>query len=264
MESECLTGHRTELFSYNKTMKKSIITLVLLFLTMTAWSQQLSEASQRVFKSVENMQSVINLNKISQTGISFDTRYEGVKGSPRLTDTLLPSFLKLAGQDYYFQIKADLDLVNNALIYVGSGSSQMYSIPSSDVSELIINKDGNELLFRTTKGKKFEKDLKENQFYQVLSEGEYEFIKIPMKSFLRADYQGAYTADRRYDEYINETRYYLKGRDGTYYQVQLNRKSLLKVIPEKKEIIEKAFSKGSSDDKESLVLSILGQTATSN
>ena len=232
---------------------------VFLFLTLTSWSQQLSEASQRVFKSVENMQSVINLNKISQTGITFDTRYEGIKGSPRLADSLLPSFLKLAGQDYYFQIKADLDLVNNTLIYAGSGSGQMYSIPSSDVSELVINKDGIELLFRTTKGKKFEKDLKENRFYQVLTEGDYEFIKVPMKGFLRADYQGAYTADRRYDEYVNESRYYLKGRDGTFYQVQLNKKSLLKVLPEKKEIIEQAFSKGSSEDKEGLVVTILRQ-----
>lgn len=240
-------------------MKKSILIQVFLFLTLTSWSQQLSEGSQRIFKSVENMQSVINLNKISQTGITFDTRYEGVKGSPRLTDTLLPSFLKLAGQDYYFQIKADIDLVNNTLIYAGSGSGQMYSIPSSDVSELVINKDGIELLFRTMKGKKFERDLKENRFYQVLTEGEYEFIKVPMKGFLRADYQGAYTADRRYDEYVNESRYYLKGRDGTFYQVQLNKKSLLKIIPEKKEIIEQAFSKGSSEDKEGLVISILSQ-----
>ncbi|MBN2666830.1 MAG: hypothetical protein JXR67_09985 [Bacteroidales bacterium] len=240
-------------------MKKSLVICLSLFLTVNSYSQQLSEASQRVFKSVENMQSVINLNKISQTGITFDTRYEGVKGSPRLTDTLLPSFLKLSGQDYYFQIKADLDLVNNSLIYAGSGSGQIYSIPSSDISELIINQDGHELLFRTTKGEKFEKDLKETQFYQVLSEGEYEFIKIPIKGFLRADYQGAYTADRRYDEYVNEAKYYLKGRDGTYCQVQMNKKSLIKLIPEKKEIIEQAFSKNSSDDKESLVMSILEQ-----
>lgn len=240
-------------------MKKSLVFCLSLFLTVNSYSQQLPEASQRVFKSVENMQSVINLNKISQTGITFDTRYEGVKGSPRLTDTLLPSFLKLAGQDYYFQIKADLDLVNNALVYAGSENGQMFSIPSSDISELVINKDGIELLYRTTKGKKFDKDLKENRFYQVLSEGEYEFIKVPMKGFLRADYQGAYSADRRYDEYVNEARYYLKGRDGTYTQVQLNRKSLIKVIPEKEEVIEQAFSKGSSDDKESLVMSILEQ-----
>ncbi len=186
-------------------MKKSLVICLSLLLTVNSYSQQLPDASQRVFKSVENMQSVINLNKISQTGITFDTRYEGVKGSPRLTDTLLQSFLKLAGQDYYYEIKADPDLVNNALIYAGSGSGQMFSIPSSDISELV------------------------------------------------------YTADRRYDEYVNETKYYLKGRDGIYKQVQLNKKSIIKAIPEKKEIIEQAFSKGSSDDKESLVMSILGQ-----
>lgn len=226
-------------------------------LTLTAWSQKISEATQRVFKSVENMQSIINLNKISQTGISYDNRYEGVKGTPRLIDTLLPSFIKLYGQDDYFRITADLDLVNNALIYAGSGSSQLFSIPASDVSELVINRNGIEQLFMTTKGQKFEKDLKEIRFYQVLSKGEYEFIKIPMKSFLSADYKGAYSSDRRYDEYVDQNKYYLKGRDGIFYQVQMNKKSLQKLVPEKKELLEQAFSKGSSDDKEGLLISIL-------
>lgn len=238
-------------------MKKSTIICLSFLLSVNAYSQQISEATQRVFKSVENMQSVINLNKISQTGITFDTRYEGIKGSPRLADTLLPSFLMLEGQDYYFEISADLDLVNNAIIYAKSGNTPAFSIPSSYVKEVIINKDGSELLFRTTSGQRFEKEIRENRFYQVLSSGEYEFIKVPMKGFISADYRGAYSADRRYDEYTDDPKYYIKGSDGTFQQVQLNKKSLSKIIPGKKEIIERAFSRASGSDKESLVVSIL-------
>ena len=242
------------------TMKKLIICLSLsLFLAVNAFSQQLSEATQRVFKSVENMQSVINLNKISQTGITFDTRYEGIRGTPRLADTLLPSFLKLQGQEYYFEISADLDLVGNAVIYAKSGNKPMYSIPASSVKEIIINMNGRELLFRTTSGQKFEKKIKEDRFYQVLGGMEYEFIKVPGKGFLKADYKGAYSADRRYDEYVDESRYYLRGRDGSFHQVQLNKKSLARVAPEKKDIIDKEFNRASTEDKEYLVVSILEQ-----
>jgi hypothetical protein len=242
-----------------QTMKKSIVICLYLFLAVNAYSQQLSEATQRVFKSVENMQSIINLNKISQTGITFDTRYEGVKGSPRLADTLLPSFLKLEGQDYYFEISADLDLVSNAVLYAKSGNKPAFSIPSSYVKEIIINKDGLELLYRTTSGQKFEKEIKENRFYQVLGGAEHEFIKVPAKGFLSADYKGAYSADRRYDQYVDESKYYIKGSDGIFHQVQLNKKSLIKLMPEKKDIIEQAFSKASADDRESLVVSIVEQ-----
>ena len=240
-------------------MNKSIVICLFLFIAVNTFSQQLSEATQRVFMSVENMQSVMNLNKMSQTGITFDTRYEGIKGTPRMADTLLPSFLMLAGQDYYFEINADLDLVNNTIIYARSGNTAEFSIPAQYVKEVIINMDGREVLFRTTSGRKFDKGIRENRFYQVIGDGEYEFIKVPMKNFVTADYKGAYSADRRYDEYVNDTKYYIKGSEGIFQQVQLNKKSIVRAIPEKKDIIEKAFSKASGTDKEALVISILEQ-----
>jgi hypothetical protein len=46
----------------------------------------------------------------------------------------------------------------------------MLALPSSMVNEVIINSDGKEMIFRTTAGKSFEKDLKEQKFFQVLKE----------------------------------------------------------------------------------------------
>jgi len=80
-----------------------------------------------------------------------------------------------------------------------------------------------------------------------------------MKNFITADYKGAYSADRRYDEYVNDTKYYIKGSEGIFQQVQLNKKSIARAIPGKKDIIERAFNKASGDDMESLVISILEQ-----
>lgn len=240
-------------------MKKSFVICLYLFYAVNAYSQNLPKTNQRVIESIENMRSLLIDNKLVQTGMAFDNRYQGVRGSPRMADTLLPSFLKLVGQNYYLKLNADIDIYNNAIICAESGNTPMFSVASSNVSEVIINKNGREHIFRTTSGHKFEKEIKENRFYQLLHEGEYEFIKVLNKVFISADYEGAYSADRRYDEFVNDAKYYIKGSDGIFQQVQLNNKSIAKAIPEKKDIIKQAFSKASSDDKESLVISILEQ-----
>jgi hypothetical protein len=45
--------------------------------------------------------------------------------------------------------------------------------------------------------------------------------------------------------------------DGVFCQIQLNRKSLAKMFPDKKEVIDQAFRDESNPDKEAVILSIL-------
>ena len=60
------------------------------------------------------------------------------------------------------------------------------------VNEVVITSDGKEMIFRTTGGKTFEKEIKEQKFFQVLKDGSYPFIKMPVKIFTEANYKGAY------------------------------------------------------------------------
>jgi hypothetical protein len=203
------------------------------------------------------LKAISNLGPYSPGGIGFDNRYEGVVGTTRLFDTLLPSFLRTSGQDYYIQLQADIDLVNNALIYIHPKTRKLFTVPANVISELIIQKDGKELLFRTTTGKAFDKEIKDPKFYQVLKDGQYQFIKIPLKTFVQAEYKGAYTADRRYDEYQTKFKYYLIGPDSIFSQIQLNRKSILKLYPDKKSILDQTSGEESFPNKEEMVMSIL-------
>ncbi len=242
----------------NHAMKRLILFPVALFLFLCCYSQQTTNSIyQKGISAYENLQAIANLSPYSPGGIGFDTRYQGVRGSPRLLDTLLQAFLRIGRREDYFELAADLDLINNSVIYAHPKTKKMYEVPLDAVSEIIINKDGREMVFRPTTGKKFDREIREQKFFQVLKEGEYQFIKIPLKTFVQANYKGAYSADRRFDEFQSDARYYLMNSDGVFCQIQLNRKSLAKMFPDKKEVIDQAFREESNPDKEAVVMSIL-------
>ncbi|HOW10929.1 MAG TPA: hypothetical protein PLX08_14135 [Bacteroidales bacterium] len=238
-------------------MKRLFLQFALLSLFSSVLLSQANSGAQAYLSSEDNLKAISNLSPYSTGGLGFDNRYEGVKGTSMLMDTLLPSLMKLRGQSYYIQLNADLDVFHNYLVYRHPKTKQLYSVPVDLIAEVFIDKDGKNQRFLNTTGEKFEKDLKEQRFYQILYDRKYRFIKIPGKQFVRADYKNAYSADRRYDEYIPANKYYLKGPDSLFHQVQLNRKSILKVYPGLKSVSGKLPPESSFADKEEMVVEML-------
>jgi hypothetical protein len=234
---------------------------IALFITFCLFFNILNSQSTSIYQNgltaQQNLNAIGNLAPYSSGGVGFDTRYEGIKGSTRLFEKLLPSFLKIKGQDYYLQLETDIDLVQNSVLFIHPKTGKLVSIPSDMVSEVVITKDGKEMIFRTTNDKHFEKELKDQKFYQVLKEGKFPFIKMPVKTFTEAEYKGAYSADRRYDEWETKFRYYIFYTDSAFHQVQLNKKSLVRFFPEKKEIINNTIESKTFENNEDMVLSVL-------
>jgi hypothetical protein len=218
---------------------------------------QVNSAYQKGVSADKNLKAILNLAPYSDGAVGFDNRYEGIKGSTRLFEKLLPSYLKIKGTDYYLQLETDLDLVKNSLLFLNPKSGELLSVPSDMVSELIITYEGKELVFRTSAGSRFEKALKEKKFFQVLKDGPIQFIKMPVKTLTEADYKGAYSSDRRYDEYETKYRYYISGTDSTFHQLLINKKSLTKLFPDKKELIEKIIESKAYDNDEDMVIAVL-------
>lgn len=239
-------------------MNKIIVTYLFTIIPLCGFSQA-STIYQKGLSAEENLKAINGLGPYKTGSIGFDARYEGIKGSTRMLDTLLPSFIRLKGQDIFIQLQADIDLVNNRVVYIHPSSKKMFSIPAEEIAELIIKKDELETLFRTTSGKVFEKEMSPVRFCQILKDGNYQFIKIPHKYFVKADYKGAYSADRRYDEYKSVSKYYLLGPDSVFHQIQLNKKSLTKLYPNKKDIIQNSDGEDKYTDKEQMVLSIVSK-----
>ena len=115
------------------------------------------------------------------------------------------------------------------------------------------------MVFRTASGNKYLKDFKEHRFFQVLKEGQYQFLKMPIKKLIEADYKAVYGADRRYDEYTIYYKYYIMNPDSTFHQIQLNKKSIVKLFPNKKELINNAIESKTYTNDEDMVIDFLNK-----
>jgi hypothetical protein len=240
-------------------ISKTSVRVIILLFTINAVYAQDSKIYQKGITAEQNLKAIVNVSPYSPGGIGFDTRYEGIKGSPRLNDSLLTSIVKIKGQKDYFELETDIDLVSNSLIFSYPKGAKLQSIPADMITEVIFKKDGKDHLFRTEEGSKFDKSAKDRKFFEVLAEQPYLFIKMHVKTFTEADYKGLYTIDRRYDEYGTIFRYYILTSDGTYNKIQLSKKSLAKLFPDKKETIKKFPEEGIYEDEEELVKAILSK-----
>lgn len=82
---------------------------------------------------------------------------------------------------------------------------------------------------------------------------------MPVKKLIAADYKDVYSADRRYDEYTTYYKYYIMSRDSTFQQIQLNKKSLIKMFPDKKDLINNTLEAKTYGNSEDMVLDILNK-----
>lgn len=205
----------------------------------------------------ENLRAISNLSATSIGGIGFDTRYKGIKGSPMLFDTLLLSFIKMNDQDKYIQIESNIDLVSNSVHFVHPKTKQMLSISASKVSEIIIRDDSSDLVYRTMEGTHLNKSTSDFVFYQVLNNNPYQLIKVPFKEFVEADYKQAYSPGRQFDEFNTTYKYFIISADGTLNQCQLTERSLIKIFPDKKNLIKNVSNGKSYASKELMVTDIL-------
>jgi len=237
-------------------MKRILAVILLSVIIMNVYSQRVN-IYQSGISGQQNLNAISNLAPYSSGGMGIDTRYSGVVGTPRLFDTLLTSYLLLNDKDFYIKMETDIDLFSNAILYTDPRTRKLFALPSGIVKELIIIRDTAELVFMTTQGFNFNKPFRENKFCQVLAEGPVMFIKIPVKKFTEADYKGAYSVDRRYDEYEYIVKYYITGNNGALNQIQLNRKSLIKAFPGKKALINETIRDNDPENNESMVITLL-------
>jgi hypothetical protein len=206
----------------------------------------------------KNLAAIGNLAPYSMGGLGFDERYQGVVGSPMIFDSLIVSHLLVRGKDYEISLEADINAYSNSLVYRHPSTGKIFALPADVIQKLTFFYAGHEHSFITTGGLAFFKPLKEIRFARVLYPGEPGLLKITNKKFVEADFKGAYSVDRKYDEFITEYRYFLMGPDDLYHEVNLSKKSISKLYPDKKQLIEKFSDKASTpEDKENLAISIL-------
>ena len=240
-------------------LRSLLVLAVLSFSSLISFSQVQSGKILSGSEAEDNLVHILNVSPTMTGTLGFDNRFEGVKGSPRLFASLLPSFLKIIGHDEYYKLNTDLDIYRNRLMFKHPTSGKLLYIPANLVKEVIIKTDSSEKVFRTTASIKFEKELKEVRFFEVLKDGPRQFIKMPLKKFVEADFKNAYSPDRRYDEFETSYKYYVMTNDSIFHPIQLNKKSLIKLFPDKKKLIESVAVSSTFKNDEEMILYVLGK-----
>lgn len=235
-------------------MRKPVVFIICILILNHAYSQSPNDHVREINRKLKVLSTT---SPEVPGGYTINNSYEGLKGAPFLLEEFVPSKVKIKDTEIYYSLNSNLDLKNNLLLYVEDNTNLVLAIPSSKIEEVIMKKQNDTLIFRTSEKQDFDPGLKEIRFIQVLKAVPSEFIRIPYKIYIPADYLGAYTAKRRYDEYRTEYDYYLMNSGKTFEKIKLTKKSLIKAFPDKKDFINESFRASAESDKEKIVLSIL-------
>lgn len=250
-------------------MKKILILSGSLFYLLNIYSQNINYY-QDGSMGATNIRAMGNLER-SGFVHTFGIKSEGIRGTPNLFNSFVTSYLMGNGLDKYVQVESDIDILRNSVIFRDPATRNLLEISSDNVTELIFNIYNRDFVYRTTRGLKFEKKIKENKFYQVIVEKPYRFIMITFKSYQKADYEPAFNSGRHYDEYRTDRKYYLEDSRGVFHQVilnnvnyecivhpsKLNKKGMARIFPEKKELIYRAFEEKPDSVTVERIISIL-------
>jgi hypothetical protein len=168
----------------------------------------------------------------------------GTKGSPYV-------FKDFRKGDIYFANKMrvngkmlNYDCYNNRWEYSDGNSIYLLHSNQIDYFEILDGPDGS-MLFKQVYVEKLKKKL----FLQVLYNENSLLYKRHFREFREADYGGAYSEDRRYDEFHDRHSYYLEADDGELQVLKPKKNSLLDLMEDKRTELEKYIKKEKPDLK---------------
>ena len=130
------------------------------------------------------------------------------------------------------------DCYNDRWEYSAGNSIYLLNSSQIDYFEIFPGQDRT-MLFKQV----FVEKLKKQVFLQVLYNENSILYKRHFREFREADYGGAYSQDRRYDEYHDRESYYLKTDDNELHLLKSNKKSALEIMEDQCEELEKYIKK---------------------
>jgi len=187
-------------------MKLLITTLILLF------------GNNLYAQVADGLDKQTNLNELGRegnTGIvrTYDNRYIGVKGSPFFINDWHNGTVYLENGKIFENVPLKIDVYQNELLAISRG--QTIYVTKDQVNNFLLQPDSLEepIKFINIKSSQYKK-FDEDQFLRVLHEGTKTVLEWHQKYYSEADYTGAYSANRTYDEFIQSSKfYYLDEKD---------------------------------------------------
>lgn len=221
----------------------SIITAILLS-AVSVFAQDSKIQDAAVFNSLPNGYGAPGKNQ--NTMSSYDFRYEGVKGSKYFIEEWLTGQLVFVKENTKAPkvVPLKYDIHAKELLFKRSIGDSIVVNPSQ-ITGFIINDAKNNISYPFVKvdGLRTEGGTIPVSYLLVLYKNKTSLLKHVSKMMQKANYQGAYSVDRRYDAYLDNSEYYLQKTDGSLKRVKLKKSSVLSALHDNKDAIDTFIKK---------------------
>ncbi len=204
---------------------KILLTLLALTLSVQAFAQQPANGIDAQY----NADAISGAPGRGNTVRTFDNRYQGIKGTPYLSNLWERGIVKYSdGKKAQGIFK--INLFENSLMALLPAGDSVILFPQN-INEIRIDQaEGEALIIRRFPINTLKNP--EGTYAVVVYDGNSKLIYSKRKNLLKADYKGGYSADRRQDEFIDSDSYYIQPANAQPVKLKkLTAKNILSVLP---------------------------------
>jgi hypothetical protein len=223
---------------------RTLLIYLSLIITVSLTAQNVSPPEG--YEAKENLRELGSLDGTGNVR-TFDYRYEGVKGTPYVFEDFRQGEVFLKSKNKVAVSNLNYNCFENEIVYMEPASS-VIRIMNKLLVDLFTISDGDEVL--TFVPIRLDGDA-EAIFAEVLYNKGSLVYKVYKKEWVKANYEGGYSADRRYDEFVDKyDLYFLKKGDHILYKAKNSKKQLIAAFPEKDNEISSFIKSNNLDLKE--------------
>ncbi len=199
------------------------------------------------YAAQENLRTYATPNTTSQV-YTFDNRYEGVKGTPYVFTEWYPGEIFLKGKKKVKLNELNYNCFNSEIVFRETKDGPIMQINPYVVDFFILyTPDSVTFVPVNLPGEK------EIRFVREIYKGESTAYLNYGKEFMKADYQGGYSADRRYDEFADKKQIYIRLKnESDLIKLKGSRKNIINIFGDQREKMGKFINNGKPDFKEVL------------
>lgn len=170
----------------------------------------------RDYEAQQNLQELVS-SDVYNVVRTFDTRYEGVKGSPNIFESWNPGEVYMNNRGRIAIEQLNYNSFQNEIVYQDPETYQHMTLDKYLVDFFRIFKADDTLLFVSVTFPGETTPV----FAQVLYNKGSQVYKVHRKEYLQANYGGGYSADRRYDEFVDKyDLFFRKQSEDVLYKVK--------------------------------------------
>jgi len=197
----------------------------------------------------QNLNELGDANNISGMVMTYDQRYEGVKGSPFFFNKWGRATIHTSGNFIFDNVPLKYNVYENVVQFQkGDGKTYLLSPNSIDSFVLKDSLGASSYTFKKVPEISGLIDNPSDRFALILHEGKKTMmVLLPKKSLVKADFKGGYSAGRTFDEFVSEDSYYLIKQGQDPQKIKLSKRNLLEALQDKQQQVQAFIGKQNID-----------------